>query len=99
MKVTIANSIRADVLARILPALVGEDVGQIASNAVNFPVVGSDGSEAWVEVTVKVTKDGGDDGYLKRDEYLAKVAEAAERKAKADKAKAEREAAKASKAK
>ena len=54
----------------------------IASNSFNFPIV-SDGEEMFLEIVVKVPKDGGDDNYLKRDTYADKVRDAEERKAKA----------------
>ena len=60
----------------------GEDVGMIASNSFNFPIV-MDGEELFLEVVVKVPKDGGDDNFLKRDTYADKVRERAERAEKA----------------
>lgn len=60
----------------------GEDVGMIASNSFNFPIV-VDGEECFVEIVVKVPKDGGDDNFLKRDTYADKVRERAERAEKA----------------
>lgn len=71
-----------------------EDCGMVASNCFNFPTVTEDGEEGWVEVTVKVTKDNGDDGYLKREDYTLHLAEAkakAEEKAKAKEAKIARD--------
>lgn len=60
----------------------GEDVGMIASNSFNFPIV-MDGEELFLEVVVKVPKDGGDDNFLKRDTYADKVRERQERAEKA----------------
>ena len=90
MKLSLANQVRAHYTETLLNQFVqaGEDCGMITSNAFNFPVV-VEGEEGWVEITVKVTKDGGDDGYGKRDEYRmkceereAKAKERAEAKAK-----------------
>lgn len=90
MKNTVANKLRARVVEGVLAYFVeaNEDCGMIASNSFNFPVV-EDGEEGWVEIVVKVTKDDGDDGYAKRDEYRmkceereAKAKERAEAKAK-----------------
>lgn len=66
----------------------GEDVGMIASNSFNFPIV-MDGEELFLEVVVKVPKDGGDDNFLKRDTYADKVRE---RKERAEKAAAKKKA-------
>lgn len=83
MKLANANAFRARAVRALydLKASEGEDVGFIASNAFNFPIV-VDGEEGWCEITVKVTKDGGDEGYGKREEYALKLRERAE-KAKA----------------
>lgn len=88
MKNTVANVVRERYLDTIMSYFTDEDVGKIASNSFNFPVV-EDGEEGWVEIVVKVTKDDGDDGYAKRDEYRmkceereAKAKERAEAKAK-----------------
>ncbi len=90
MKLNLANQVRAHYTETLFNQFVqaGEDCGMIASNAFNFPIV-VEGEEGWVEITVKVTKDGGDDGYGKRDEYRmkcdereAKAKERAEAKAK-----------------
>jgi hypothetical protein len=69
----------------------GEDVGMIASNSCNFPIV-VDGEESWLEVVVKIPKE--DEGYAKREEYILKVADRkakAEEKAKAKAKKVERD--------
>lgn len=92
MKLTNANSIRAKYLEILMDALA-EDVGQIASNSFNFPVVAEDGEEGWVEIIVKIPKEDGDEGFDKREEYRLKCAEKVER----DKAKAEAKAKKIAK--
>ena len=76
MKLNLANQVRAHYTETLFNQFVqaGEDCGMIASNAFNFPIV-VEGEEGWVEITVKVTKDGGDDGYGKRDEYRMKCDE------------------------
>ena len=93
MKLANANAIRA----RIIRALddyfdkCGEDVGMIASNSFNFPIVAEDGEEGWVEVVVKVpkgTKDEEYDGYGRREQYELDLKEKAEKKAEAEKKKA-----------
>lgn len=86
MKVSVANKVRARVVEAVMAYFVeaDEDCGMIASNSFNFPIV-EDGEEGWVEIVVKIPKDGGDDGYAKRDEYQMKCEDKAEReKAKAE---------------
>lgn len=79
MKLVNANAIRSFLIEKLYKEFSEtEDVGMVSSNSFNFPVV-EDGEEGWVEIVVKVTKDGGDDGYLKRDEYKMKCAEKAEK--------------------
>lgn len=61
-----------------------DDVDKFASNKFNFPVVYK-GEEAWIEVSVSLPKEFGDEGYDKREEYkmkLEKKAEIAEKKEK-----------------
>lgn len=81
MKLNLANKVRSHYTETLMSQFsqAGEDCGMIASNSFNFPIV-VEGEEGWCEITVKVTKDGGDDGYAKRDEYRMKCDE---RKAKA----------------
>ena len=83
MKLANANSIRAKYLEALMSALGAEDIGQIASNSFNFPVVADDGEEGWVEIVIKVPKENGDEGFDKREEYKLKCAEKVE-KAKAN---------------
>lgn len=79
MKLSNANTIRTRIVRDLFDKFSDvEDCGFIASNSFNFPVV-EDGEEGWVEIVVKVTKDGGDDGYAKRDEYEMKCSERAEK--------------------
>lgn len=109
MKIVVANELRTKYLDLVTKALADEDIGMIASNAINFPIVTDEGEEGWVEITVKIpkSKDEGDDGYAKREEYSlkcaerdAKAKEKAEAKArKIAKDKAEREARKKAKEK
>ena len=93
MKSALANAVRADVVSRLYNFLSegGEDVGMIESNSFNFPIT-IEGEEGFVEVVVKVPKDGGDDNYLKREVYADKVRERAEKKAEREKAAAEKKA-------
>lgn len=94
MKLANANLFRASTLADLIQFFTdkGEDVGVVASNTLNFPIV-VNGEEGFAEITIKVTKDNGDDGFMKREQYADKVAEA---KAKAE-AKAEAKAKKIAK--
>lgn len=82
MKVAKQNEIRASVIENLLNHMIvcGEDVGMIASNSFNFPIVTDEGEESWVEIVVKIPKE--DEGYEKREEYELKCKERAE-KAKA----------------
>lgn len=99
MKLANANAIRQGIVENLFTHMndyCDEECGMIASNSFNFPVVSADGEEGWVEIVVKVTKETGDDGYMKREQYgdKLKAAEARE-KAKAEKlAKAQAKAAK-----
>ena len=93
MKLALANKARAALIADIQSFLEnrGEDVGMIASNIVNFPIV-IDGEEGWIEVTVKVpkgTKDEEYDGYGRREDYRISLEDKAE---KAEKREAEKAA-------
>ena len=81
MKTTTANIIRERYLSVIMSYFTDEDIGRIASNSFNFPIV-EDGEEGWVEIVVKVPKETGDEGYGKREEYALKIKEK-EEKAKA----------------
>lgn len=79
MKLSNANAIRARIVRNLFDQFSNtEDCGFIASNSFNFPVV-EDGEEGWVEIVVKVTKDDGDDGYGKREEYEMKCSEREEK--------------------
>ena len=83
MKNTTANIIRERYLSAIMSYFTDEDIGKIASNSFNFPIV-EDGEEGWIEIVVKIPKD--DEGYAKREEYTMKCKE------RIDKAKANAEA-------
>ena len=93
MKLANANAIRARAIEAISAYFIeaDEDVGMIASNTINFPVVADDGEEGWLEVTVKVpkgTKDEEYDGYGRREEYCMSQEEKAEKTAKREAEKA-----------
>ena len=93
MKNSVANEVRANYISTIMSVFAekGEDVGMIASNSFNFPIV-VDGEESWLEVVVKIPKE--DEGYAKREEYVLKCDERkakAEEKAKAKAKKVERD--------
>lgn len=86
MKVKTKDIVRGrfvDLLMEYL-SLQGEDIGKIASNSFNFPVVEGE-EEAWVEILVKIPKD--DDGYEKREDYELKEAEKIAKKEAAEKIK------------
>lgn len=87
MKLSNANKCRAEWVEKLMEFVGGleEDVGIIASNSFNFPVV-VDGEEGWVEIVVKIPKEDGDEGFGKREEWDIKCKE------KAEKAKAKEEA-------
>ena len=78
MKVDVAKKVREQFTQALMQHFeaAGEDVGQITSGSFNFPVV-FDGQEGWVEIVVKIPKDDGDDGFLKRDEFKMAQAEKA----------------------
>lgn len=90
------NKTKAQVRAELIGKLFemwkteNEDVGMITSNSFNFPIVAPNGEEGWAKITLTLTNDEGDDGYMEREQYNDKVRDAAERKAKADIAKAEK---------
>lgn len=93
MKVSEANTIRATYLKKIEEMLTneGEDIGKIASNAINIMATTSEGEECMVEFYVKIPKDS-EDSLAKRREYLDKVAAAEETAKKREKERAEKEA-------
>lgn len=91
MKLASANKKRAE-LVNLLYAFFnerGEDVGMITSNSFNFPCV-VDGEEGWVEIVAKVTKESGDEGYDKREEYAINLRNKAEKAKAAAEAKAKK---------
>lgn len=59
-----------------------DDIGMIASNSFNFPIVAPNGEEGWAKITLTITNDEGDDGYMEREQYNDTVRNAAARKAK-----------------
>lgn len=99
MNKTNADVVRARYISAIMSYFSDEDCGMTASNSFNFPIT-ENGEEGWVEITVKIPKEDGDDGYMKRDAYSmkceekeAKAKERAEAKArKIERDKANREA-------
>ena len=96
MKLALANEVRAYYTKKINDFLesLGEDVGMIASNKSNFPVV-CETEEGFVEISVSVTKKPSDECYQERIDYqnlLKEKAERAELKAKeAEEKKAKKE--------
>lgn len=77
MKLALANQFRSqmvEILKKFIAEEIGDDIGMINSNTINFPIVVEE-EEGWCEIVVKITKDDGDDGYLKRQEYEMKLEE------------------------
>ena len=79
VKLSNTKLIHAELVAKFMDFLAaqGEDVGQISSHELNFPIVAADGEEGWVEIVIKVPKDESDEGYLKRESYQVALAEKA----------------------
>lgn len=83
----ITEEIRLNYLEKISSFFRGEDedVLRVKSNEIAFPVVGSDGSEEFVVVTVKVpngSKDEPYDGYAMAEDYEIHQREKEEKKKK-----------------
>jgi len=93
MKLALANSVRTRYISAIMSYLTeqGEDVALIASNACNLPIV-EDGEEGVLEVVIKVVKKDYDECMQERTDYVAKVAENAEKKAERERIAAEKKA-------
>ena len=93
MKLALANAVRARYINEIMAHLAaqGEDVALVSSNTCNLPVV-EDGEEGVIEVVVKVVKKDYDECMQERADYIAKCAEAEEKKAERAKVAAEKKA-------
>ena len=93
MKLALANSVRSRYISAIMAYLAeqGEDVALVTSNSCNLPIV-EDGEEGVLEVVVKVVKKDYDECMQERAEYVAKVAEQAEKKAERERIAAEKKA-------
>ena len=93
MKPTIATAVRSRYINDIMSHLAanGEDVALVSSNTCNLPVV-EDGEEGVIEVVVKVVKKDYDECMQERADYIAKCAEAEEKKAERAKVAAEKKA-------
>ena len=93
MKLALANSVRSRYISTIMAYLAeqGEDVALVTSNSCNLPIV-EDGEEGVLEVVVKVVKKDYDECMQERADYVAKVAEQAEKKAERERAAAEKKA-------
>ena len=63
VKLSNTKLIHAELVAKFMDFLAaqGEDVGQISSHELNFPIVATDGEEGWVEIVIKVPKDEPDE--------------------------------------
>ena len=93
MKLALANSVRTRYINAIMAYLTeqGEDVALTTSNTCNLPIV-EDGEEGVLEVVVKVVKKDYDECMQERADYVAKVAEQAEKKAERERIAAEKKA-------
>ena len=93
MKLALANSVRSRYITAIMAYLAeqGEDVALVTSNSCNLPIV-EDGEEGVLEVVVKVVKKDYDECMQERADYVAKVAEQAEKKAERERIAAEKKA-------
>ncbi len=93
MKLALANSVRSRYISAIMAYLAeqGEDVALVTSNSCNLPIV-EDGEEGVLEVVVKVVKKDYDECMQERADYIAKVAEQAEKKAERERIAAEKKA-------
>lgn len=93
MKLALANSVRSRYITAIMAYLAeqGEDVALVTSNSCNLPIV-EDGEEGVLEVVVKVVKKDYDECMQERADYVAKVAENAEKKAERTRIAAEKKA-------
>ena len=93
MKLTIANAVRSRYINDIMSHLSAnsEDVALVSSNTCNLPVV-EDGEEGIIEIVVKVVKKEYDECMQERADYIAKCAEAEEKKAERAKVAAEKKA-------
>lgn len=93
MKLALANSVRSRYISAIMAYLAeqGEDVALVTSNSCNLPIV-EDGEEGVLEVVVKVVKKDYDECMQERADYVAKVAEQAEKRAERERIAAEKKA-------
>ena len=93
MKLALANSVRSRYISAIMAYLAeqSEDVALVTSNSCNLPIV-EDGEEGVLEVVVKVVKKDYDECMQERADYVAKVAEQAEKKAERERIAAEKKA-------
>lgn len=72
-----------------------EDVLRVKSNEIAFPIVGCEGNEDWIVVTVKVPTGANKgtepyDGYEMAEEYQMKLSEKERKRIEAEKKKAEK---------
>ena len=89
MKVKNANVVREYWTKKFIEFLEkeGEDVGQIASNSINYPIE-ENGEEGWIELKIIVPKH--DEGYEKREEYQWKLEEDKRKEKEAEEKKAKK---------
>ena len=66
------NAIRKQYLDKVLALFNEEDVGLIASNKFNFPIVHNE-EEGWIEITISLTKEDGDSGFAESLGFLISV--------------------------
>ena len=76
-------------------ARTGEEILRVKSNEVAIPVVGCEGNEDFIVITVKVPTGANKgmepyDGYAEAEDYAMKVSEKARKKAEAEEKKAKK---------
>lgn len=90
----ITDNLRNEFVQKIIDHFSLEtDVIRTAGGTVYLPTTDENGDDRWIKISVivpKASEEDGTDGYSLGEEYNAKIAEQAEKKAKAEKAKAEK---------
>lgn len=90
----ITDNLRNEFIQKIIDHFSLEtDIIRTASGTVYLPTTDENGDDRWVKISVivpKASEEDGTDGYSLGEEYNAKIAEQAEKKAKAEKAKAKK---------
>lgn len=82
-------------IAEFLSEKCNEEVLKVKSNEICFPIVGCEGNEDWIVVTVKIPTGANKgtepyDGYELAEDYQMKLSEKERKKEEAEKKKAEK---------